>query len=236
MRVFEQQYDTNGACIPGTGGEFRTGIVGHRSEYSHHGGRFDHHRPYFGGRQRDYGYQVDRGYDLGRDHRYHHDVIPTYARQYDSEGRRVDHQYAGDYPHYQDAFAHTRSPYLSYDSRLHHGGYLPYHTYGHHHVPYHEDLPSYLPSMRPHPFHPSRPSFNMPSMPLQNLGCGPQPLFGWDSVAPLQHTYGQPSHVRHVKPDYRRFCYSVGKAEVPYASLPGGPLQGFPTPMSSMLV
>lgn len=53
---------------------------------------------------------------------------------------------------------------------------------------------------------------------------------------PLSHNYGQPKYIRHVKPDYRRFCLSVGKADVPFAALPGGPLQGFPTTMSPQLV
>ena len=76
----------------------------------------------------------------------------------------------------------------------------------------------------------------IPSRPLHDFGRGPTPLFGWDSVIPLAHGYGQPKYVKHVKPDYRRFCFSVGKADVPYAALPGGPLWGYPTTMSPQLV
>ncbi|ODN97006.1 hypothetical protein I350_07984 [Cryptococcus amylolentus CBS 6273] len=83
---------------------------------------------------------------------------------------------------------------------------------------------------RPHPY--------TPSQPLQDLGFGPTPLFGWGSVTPLTggHTYGQPKYLRYQKPDHRRFCYSVGKADVPYASLPGGPLWGYPAHMAEQLV
>ncbi|KAE8543031.1 hypothetical protein D1P53_000518 [Cryptococcus gattii VGV] len=58
-----------------------------------------------------------------------------------------------------------------------------------------------------------RPHFLAPAQPLQDLGFGPSPLFGW-----------------------ARLCYSVGKAEVPYASLPGGPLWGYPTHMAEQLL
>ena len=75
-----------------------------------------------------------------------------------------------------------------------------------------------------------------PSSFLHDYGYGPSPLFGWESVIPLQHQYGQPGYSRRVKPDYRRFCFSVGKADVPYAALPGGPLWGYPTTMSPQLV
>lgn len=44
---------------------------------------------------------------------------------------------------------------------------------------------------------------------------------------PRGHSYGQPKYLRYQKPDHRRFCHSVGKAEEPYASLPGGPLWGY---------
>ncbi|KIR37429.1 hypothetical protein I352_00745 [Cryptococcus deuterogattii MMRL2647] len=64
---------------------------------------------------------------------------------------------------------------------------------------------------------------------------GPSPLFGWGSVMPRGHSYGQPKYLRYQKPDHRRFCYSVGKAEVPYASLPGGPLWGYPAHMAEQL-
>lgn len=80
----------------------------------------------------------------------------------------------------------------------------------------------------PHPYTPARP--------LLNLGCGPSPLFGWESVTPLPHVYGQPGYTRRFKPDYRRFCFSVGKADVPHAALPGGPLWGYPTTMAPQLV
>ncbi|WVN87393.1 uncharacterized protein L203_102572 [Cryptococcus depauperatus CBS 7841] len=90
-------------------------------------------------------------------------------------------------------------------------------------------LPSWaIPHSRPHPY--------TPSYPLHNVGFGPAPLFGWGSVTPQPHTYGVPKYFRYQKPDYRRFCYSVGKAEVPYASLPGGPLFGLPSYMAEQLV
>ncbi|WWC67045.1 uncharacterized protein I206_100952 [Kwoniella pini CBS 10737] len=96
-------------------------------------------------------------------------------------------------------------------------------------VQHHSHLPMGIFSLnRPHPF--------SQAQPLQNLGYGPQPLFGWASVQPLSHSYGQPKNWKQQKPDYRRFCYSVGKAEVPYAALPGGPLHGFPTYMSENVV
>jgi hypothetical protein len=61
----------------------------------------------------------------------------------------------------------------------------------------------------------SRPHALAPASVLQNFGAGPAPLFGWESVIPLDHKYGSPKYFRRVKPDYRRFCVSVGKAEVP---------------------
>lgn len=82
--------------------------------------------------------------------------------------------------------------------------------------------------LRPHPLAPAKP--------LQDLGFGPSPLFGWGSVMPQGHSYGQPKYLRYQKPDHRRFCYSVGKAEVPYASLPGGPLWGYAAHMAEQLV
>ncbi|OWZ68739.1 hypothetical protein C366_01905 [Cryptococcus neoformans Tu401-1] len=82
--------------------------------------------------------------------------------------------------------------------------------------------------LRPHPL--------APAQPLQDLRFGPSPLFGWGSVMPHGHSYGQPKYLRYQKPDHRRFCYSVGKAEVPYASLPGGPLWGYPAHMAEQLV
>ena len=78
--------------------------------------------------------------------------------------------------------------------------------------------------------------FATPAPVLHNLGYDPTPLFGWGSVTPLTHTYGQPGYGRVQKPDYRRCCFSVGKADVPYAAMPGGPLYGFPTTLSSQLV
>ena len=95
----------------------------------------------------------------------------------------------------------------------------PYPNYCHQHAP---------PYSRPHPL--------APAAVLQDFGFGPTPLFGWDSVMPLAHGYGQPKYFRRVKPDYRRFCYPVGKADVPYAALPGGPLQGFNSTLSPQLV
>ena len=86
------------------------------------------------------------------------------------------------------------------------------------------------------PFGHERPHYSTPAPVLHNFGWGPTPLFGWESVMPLNHSYGQPGYIRRVKPDYRRFCFSVGKADVPYAALPGGPLQGYPTTMAPQLV
>ncbi|WWD06149.1 hypothetical protein V865_004234 [Kwoniella europaea PYCC6329] len=102
---------------------------------------------------------------------------------------------------------------------------------------YHQEqeplLPHYV--LNPAPFyHPAlqrRPYPHAPALPLHDLGSGPQPLFGWPSVIPRPHSYGQPKYWRYQKPDYRRFCYSVGKAEVSFAALPGGPLYGYPTHM-----
>ena len=68
------------------------------------------------------------------------------------------------------------------------------------------------------------PYSHTPAAPLHDFGLGPEPLFGWESVIPLVHTYGQPKHWRFTKPDYRRFCYSVGKADVPIARKWAGPL------------
>lgn len=75
-------------------------------------------------------------------------------------------------------------------------------------------MPMWTPRL--HPF--------APAPVLHNLGRGPEPLFGWESVMPLNHAYGQPKYIKRVKPDYRRFCFSVGKADVPFAAMPGGPL------------
>lgn len=75
-----------------------------------------------------------------------------------------------------------------------------------------------------------------PAPVLHNLGRGPEPLFGWESVMPLNHGYGQPKYIKRVKPDYRRFCFSVGKADVPFAAMPGGPLWGMDVTMAPQMV
>jgi hypothetical protein len=77
---------------------------------------------------------------------------------------------------------------------------------------------------------------HMPAPVLHNFGYGPTPLFSWESVLPRPHCYGEPPYAWRVKPDYRRFCYSVGKADVPIAALPGGPLWGYPATMSPQLL
>ena len=75
-----------------------------------------------------------------------------------------------------------------------------------------------------------------PAPVLHHLGRGPEPLFGWESVMPLNHAYGQPKYIKRVKPDYRRFCFSVGKADVPFAAMPGGPLWGMDVTMAPQMV
>jgi hypothetical protein len=75
-----------------------------------------------------------------------------------------------------------------------------------------------------------------PAPVLHDLGRGPEPLFGWDSVMPLNHAYGQPKYIKRVKPDYRRFCFSVGKADVPFAAMPGGPLWGMDVTMAPQMI
>lgn len=75
-----------------------------------------------------------------------------------------------------------------------------------------------------------------PAPVLHDLGRGPEPLFGWESVMPLNHGYGQPKYMKRVKPDYRRFCFSVGKADVPFAAMPGGPLWGMDVTMAPQMV
>lgn len=75
-----------------------------------------------------------------------------------------------------------------------------------------------------------------PAPVLHNLGRGAEPLFGWESVMPLNHAYGQPRYLKRVKPDYRRFCFSVGKADVPFAAMPGGPLWGMDVTMAPQMV
>ncbi len=96
---------------------------------------------------------------------------------------------------------------------------------------------AYLPYPRPlPPLVLPCPHYTTPAPVLHDFGSRPTPLFGWESVQPLAHGYGQPKYWRYVKPDYRRFCFSVGKASVPYAALPGGPLYGYRTTMSPQLV
>ncbi|RXK37303.1 hypothetical protein M231_05445 [Tremella mesenterica] len=88
--------------------------------------------------------------------------------------------------------------------------------------------PTMFPSITPGPIQPhmagTYPHYAAPAMPLHNFGMGPEPLFGWESVIPLSHGYGMPKYGKIVKPDYRRFCYSVGKADVPLARRFAGPL------------
>jgi hypothetical protein len=89
-------------------------------------------------------------------------------------------------------------------------------------------MPMAIHEPRLHPF--------APAPVLHNLGRGPEPLFGWESVMPLNHAYGQPKYIKRVKPDYRRFCFSVGKADVPFAAMPGGPLWGMDVTMAPQMV
>jgi len=89
-------------------------------------------------------------------------------------------------------------------------------------------MPMTMHEPRLHPF--------APAQVLHNLGRGPEPLFGWESVMPLNHAYGQPKYIKRVKPDYRRFCFSVGKADVPFAAMPGGPLWGMDVTMAPQMV
>lgn len=90
-------------------------------------------------------------------------------------------------------------------------------------------MPVHMPhEPRLHPF--------APAPVLHHLGRGPEPLFGWDSVMPLNHTYGQTRYIRRTKPDYRRFCFSVGKADVPFEAMPGGPLWGMDVTMAPQMV
>jgi hypothetical protein len=89
-------------------------------------------------------------------------------------------------------------------------------------------MPMAMHEPRLHPF--------APAPVLHSLGRGPEPLFGWESVMPLNHAYGQPKYIKRVKPDYRRFCFSVGKADVPFAAMPGGPLWGMDVTMAPQMV
>ena len=73
----------------------------------------------------------------------------------------------------------------------------------------------YIPGLRAH----SR----TPALALHDFGFGPTPLFGWASVTPHAHEYGQPKYPRFTKYDYRRFCVPVGKAEVPFGRAWGVP-------------
>jgi hypothetical protein len=132
------------------------------------------------------------------------------------------------------------------------------------HVPQDQLVPTSMPHPHPHPLHlpqqqpmpfqqnQMQMQMPMPMMPmamhetrlhpfapapvLHNLGRGPEPLFGWESVMPLNHAYGQPKYIKRVKPDYRRFCFSVGKADVPFAAMPGGPLWGMDVTMAPQMV
>lgn len=89
-------------------------------------------------------------------------------------------------------------------------------------------MPMAMHEPRLHPFAPA-PVFH-------DLGRGPEPLFGWESIMPLNHAYGQPKYIKRIKPDYRRFCFSVGKADVPFAAMPGGPLWGMDVTMAPQMV
>lgn len=71
---------------------------------------------------------------------------------------------------------------------------------------------------RPHPHSIASP---LTHTPLSTMGIA--------AVTPQMHGYGQPKYMKYVKPDYRRFCYSVGNADVPivpmlqqYPYYPGG--------------
>ena len=90
--------------------------------------------------------------------------------------------------------------------------------------------------MMPMAMHEPRLHPSTPAPVLHNLGRGPEPLFGWESVMPLNHAYGQPKYIKRVKPDYRRFCFSVGKADVPFAAMPGGPLWGMDVTMAPQML
>jgi hypothetical protein len=117
-------------------------------------------------------------------------------------------------------------------------------TFHHAQAPYAQPYPNGQASFLQYPIPPLQGPGIMPyrphplsqAQPLHDLGFGPTPLFGWASVTPRAHSYGQPKYWKYTRPDYRRFCFSVGKAEVPYASLPGGPLEGFPAHMAPQLV
>ena len=80
-------------------------------------------------------------------------------------------------------------------------------------MPVHVDTPMPMPMPVSMPLYPQRPHPHSIAGPLTHT---PAPIFGWPSVTPRVHGYGQPKYARFVKPDYRRFCYSVGKADVPY--------------------
>jgi len=107
-------------------------------------------------------------------------------------------------------------------------------------IPFHQNhiqkqMPIPMPMM-PMAMHEPRLHPFAPAPVLRNLGRGPEPLFGWESVMPLNHAYGQPKYIKRVKPDYRRFCFSVGKADVPFAAMPGGPLWGMDVTMAPQMV
>lgn len=108
-----------------------------------------------------------------------------------------------------------------------------------HLIPHLPDVQHVLGQQMPIPVHiPHEPRLNSftPAPVLHNLGRGPEPLFGWGSVMPLSHTYGQPRYIRRTKPDYRRLCFSVGKADVPFAAMPGGSLWGMDVTMAPQIV
>lgn len=110
----------------------------------------------------------------------------------------------------------------------------------HQSIAYHQNyaqMPMPMPMpMMPMAMHEPRLHPSTPAPVLHNLGRGPEPLFGWESAMPLNHAYGQPKYIKRIKPDYRRFCFSVGKADVPFAAMPGGPLWGMDVTMAPQMV
>jgi hypothetical protein len=107
-------------------------------------------------------------------------------------------------------------------------------------MPFQQNMPIHMPGPMsmgmPMAIHEPRLHPFAPAPVLHNLGRGPEPLFGWESVMPLNHAYGQAKYIKRVKPDYRRFCFSVGKADVPFAAMPGGPLWGMDVTMAPQMV
>ncbi|WVQ76435.1 hypothetical protein IAR50_006102 [Cryptococcus sp. DSM 104548] len=191
-------------------------------------GRHDHFTPSTYISDRDSSYHHD--HPTSR-HTYHTNPTPI---SYDSpQGGFLKRDSPPHRPHHYASAQdhHTRTP-VYYDNPQ--GGFFTSHTLPPPDI--HLYTTPHLPLLghthpRPHPY--------TPSQPLQDLGFGPTPLFGWGSVTRLMGghtTYGQPKYLRYQKPDHRLFCYSVGKADVPYASLPGGPLWGYPAHMAEQLV